>query len=111
MAGWQVNVLDAGQNVVGSALTDGSGNYTIPNLGPGSFTLAEVVQSGWIQTQPVNPDYYSFTTSSGVNIVGGIFGNFASSVPEGGPGLVSVFAVAGATFWARRRMAGARMSS
>jgi hypothetical protein len=76
LAGWTVDVLDASNNVVGAALTDGLGNYTVPNIGPGSFTLAEVVQSGWTQTQPVSPSYYSFTTTSGVNIVGGIFGNF-----------------------------------
>ena len=65
-----------GGNVVASAVTDASGNYTITDVGPGSFTLQEVVQSGWIITQPTNPTYYSFTSSSGVNVVGGIFGNF-----------------------------------
>ncbi len=82
---WEVDVKDSGGNVVGSALTDANGNYTITGVGPGSFTLDEVVQSGWVQTQPVNPPYYSFTTSSGVNVVGGIFGNARS---EGLSGLV-----------------------
>jgi len=103
LAGWTVNVLDSTNSVVASGLTDALGNYTIQNLGPGSFTLAEVVQSGWTQTQPVSPNFYSFTTSSGVNIVGGIFGNFGSSVvPE--PGTLSLLglAIAGIGF-ARRR--------
>ena len=32
--------------------------------------------SGWTQTQPVNPDYYTFTTQSGLNETGLNFGNF-----------------------------------
>ena len=76
-------MINAGGTVVASAVSDSHGNYTFSNVGPGSFTLAEVVKSGWIQTQPVNPTYYSFTTSSGVNISGGIFGNFKSITVSG----------------------------
>jgi protocatechuate 3,4-dioxygenase beta subunit len=73
---WQVDVINSGGNVAASAVTDASGNYTITGVGPGSFTLQEVVQGGWNITQPTSPSHYSFTTSSGVNVVGGIFGNF-----------------------------------
>jgi hypothetical protein len=76
LQGWTVNVVDANNHVVASAVSDANGNYTISGVGPGSFTLQEVVQSGWIITQPTNPSYYSFTSSSGVNVVGGIFGDF-----------------------------------
>jgi protocatechuate 3,4-dioxygenase beta subunit len=76
LANWTVEVQDAGNNVVASATTDASGNYTITGVGPGSFTLVEAVQSGWIITQPTNPSFYSFTTSSGSNVTGGIFGDF-----------------------------------
>jgi protocatechuate 3,4-dioxygenase beta subunit len=74
--GWTVNLVDSSNNVVASAVSDASGNYTITGVGPGSFTLQEVVQGGWIIAQPVNPSYYSLTTSSGGNVVGGIFGDF-----------------------------------
>jgi protocatechuate 3,4-dioxygenase beta subunit/glutamine cyclotransferase len=76
LKGWTVDVYNAAGAVVGTATTDANGNYTITGIGPGSFTLGEIVQSGWYQTQPTNPNYYSFTTSSGSNISGGIFGNF-----------------------------------
>jgi protocatechuate 3,4-dioxygenase beta subunit len=83
LQGWTVDVVDAGGNVVASGVSDAKGNYTITGVGPGSFTLQEVVQSGWIITQPTNPSYYSFTTSSGVNVVGGIFGDFHTVTVSG----------------------------
>ena len=83
LQGWTVDVVNSGGTVVASAVSDANGNYTIPNVGPGSFTLQEVTQSGWVITQPVNPDYYSFTSSSGVNVVGGIFGNFHTITVSG----------------------------
>jgi len=83
LKGWMVDVINSSGQVVASALTDPNGNYTIGSIGPGSYTLAEVVQSGWVETQPVNPTYYSFTTSSGTNIAGGIFGNFQTVTLSG----------------------------
>jgi protocatechuate 3,4-dioxygenase beta subunit len=83
LKGWTVNVVNAGGKVVAHATTDASGNYTITGVGPGSFTLNEVTQTGWVITQPTNPNYYSFTTSSGVNVVGGIFGNFQTITVSG----------------------------
>jgi protocatechuate 3,4-dioxygenase beta subunit len=83
LKGWMVDVINSSGQVVASALTDPNGNYTIGSIGPGSYTLAEVVQSGWVQTQPVNTTYYSFTTSSGTNIAGGIFGNFQTVTLSG----------------------------
>ncbi len=76
LQGWTVTVYSVAGDPVAHAVSDGSGNYTITGIGPGSYTLVETVQGGWVQTQPVNPGYYSFTTTSGVNVVGGIFGDF-----------------------------------
>jgi hypothetical protein len=83
LSGWEVDVKDSGGKVVASAFTDSSGNYTVTGVGPGSFTLSEVVQGGWAQIQPVNPGYYSFTSSSGINVVGGIFGDFQTVTVSG----------------------------
>jgi hypothetical protein len=83
LQGWAAQIWDSQNNVAAAVMTDPNGNYLITNIGPGSYSLHEVVQSGWVQTQPTLPGYYSFTTSSGVNIYGGIFGNFHSTaVPE-----------------------------
>jgi hypothetical protein len=83
LSGWTAQIWDSSNNVVAFVLTAPNGDYTFTNIGSGSFTLHEVVQNGWTQTSPVNPNYYSFTTASGVNISGGIFGNVQSSVvPE-----------------------------
>ena len=32
-----------------------SGSYSFTNLSPGTYTIAEVVQAGWVITQPANP--------------------------------------------------------
>ena len=41
----------------------------------GTYEVEEVVQAGWVQTQPVSPPFYSFAAQSGVNITGLAFGN------------------------------------
>ncbi|TAK57791.1 MAG: T9SS type A sorting domain-containing protein [Bacteroidetes bacterium] len=55
--------------------TSGNGNYSFDNLLPASYTIQEIVQSGWIQTYP--PEIaYTVTLSSGDNITGKDFANF-----------------------------------
>ena len=89
----EADVVDGSASVVGSATSDASGNYTVSGIGPGSFTLHVVALAGETVTQPSFPDYYSFTSSSGVNVVGGIFGlNGVAPVPE--PLALPVFGVA-----------------
>ncbi len=61
--------------VVTSVLTDVAGNYTIPNLGPGAYTISESVPAGWLQTAPAGGSY-TFTAQSGVDITTRDFGNF-----------------------------------
>ena len=77
LQGWTVNLLDPSGNTVATTTSDANGNYEFDNLFPGTFTIEEVLQSGWTQTQPVNPDYYTITTQSGMNETGLNFGNFS----------------------------------
>jgi hypothetical protein len=66
--------LDPGEP---STVTDVSGNYAFYNLAPGSYTVAEVQQTGWTQTGPVPvpPGTYSESLASGQTISGLDFGN------------------------------------
>ena len=60
LAGWVVYLdengngrRDAGER---STTTDANGQYSFTNLGAGTYLVAEVRQSGWVQTAPGRPD-------------------------------------------------------
>ena len=78
LSGWTVNLEDANGNIVATTTTDMNGNYSFETLFPGTFEIAEVVPSGWVQTQPQFPTFYTLTTQSGLNISAIVFGNHAS---------------------------------
>ena len=64
--------------MLATVLTDSSGNYAFTGVGPGSYQVAEVVQTNWVQTQPLYPTVYSFTVKSGHNLAALNFGDHAS---------------------------------
>ncbi len=64
------SVLDAGERFT---VTDVNGNYSFANVGPGTYTVREVQQTGYTQST-VNPA--GIVTTSGTNIAGIDFGNF-----------------------------------
>ncbi len=70
LSGWKIYLNGSATD---SATTDANGNYTFSNLGPGTYSLSEAVQSGWQQTT-TNPS--AITTSSGTDVSGQNFGNF-----------------------------------
>ena len=78
LAGWTVDLEDSSGNVLASTLTDSNGNYSFTDVGAGSYQVAEVVPTGWVQTQPQFPINYSFTTHSGGNLTALVFGDHAS---------------------------------
>lgn len=49
LSGWTI-VLQKVGGATATTTTDGSGNYSFINLGPGIYKLSEVMQSGWRQT-------------------------------------------------------------
>jgi hypothetical protein len=62
LAGWTIYVdqngngqLDPGEP---STVTDSNGDYSFTGLGSGTYTVAEVLQTGWRQTYPVSRDYF-----------------------------------------------------
>jgi hypothetical protein len=77
LAGWTVDLLDSSGNVLASALTSSSGAFSFTGVGPGSYGIAEVVQTNWVQTQPFYPVNYSVTTKSGANPGSFVFGDYA----------------------------------
>jgi hypothetical protein len=108
LPGWTVNLFDPVGDIIATTTTDASGSYSFVNLGPGTYTVQEVLQAGWNLTQPTPPGVYSFTASSGTNLTGADFGNFqGSAVPE--PVSLSLLGIGSLSLlgygWRRRKQA------
>ena len=77
LQGWTVNLLDASGNLVATTTSAIDGTYSFANLGAGMYTIEEINQDGWYQTQPVNPPgTYTVQAISSDNLSGLDFGNF-----------------------------------
>jgi len=88
LAGWSVyldqnhnGLLDPGEP---TTTTDANGNYSFTNLAPGTYTVAEVGQPGWTQTEPVGGTY-TVTVAAGQNVNGIDFGNTQLNPPPSRP--------------------------
>jgi subtilisin family serine protease len=66
LANWTIYLDDNNNNKLDqgeiSVVTDADGNYSFTDLEPGTYNVAEVVQTGWQQTSPINPSNKSFET-------------------------------------------------
>lgn len=83
LSGWTIQLWEwngEGFDLVGTQITDGSGNYAFTNLGPGTYRLREVPQGGWTQT---TADPADVVAASGTNVLGLDFGNFRYGRIEG----------------------------
>ena len=67
---WEVDVFDSNGNFVASQLTSGGGNFDIEGLAPGTYTVDEVLQSGWTQTAPPPPGIFTVTVTAGATVSG-----------------------------------------
>ena len=87
LSGWTIELRDSADALVATSVTDVNGNYLFADVGPGSFTVSEVLQTGWHQTLPVKyplaPGSYPVTTSSGSNVVAKDFGNIKARTVAG----------------------------
>src|SRR5262249_61359880 len=63
LLGWTIQLVDAA-GTTRSATTGGDGSYRFSDVGPGTYTIQEVQQTGWTQTAPRNPNTYTVTVSS-----------------------------------------------
>lgn len=81
LAGWRIYV-DYNNNsswdnlTEPSAVTDGSGNYSISGVDPGNWNLREVAQVGWTQTSPAGGAPHPIVVQSGGTVANRNFGNF-----------------------------------
>ncbi len=76
LAGWTVELLNSSSSVVDTTTTSSSGDYTFTGIAPGSYTLEEVVQSGYVQTAPAAPGTIALTIAAGQTINNLNFGDF-----------------------------------
>jgi len=60
LAGWQINLTGAATD---STTTDSLGNYWFMPLPPGTYTVSEVLQAGWVQTYPPPPGTHTVVLS------------------------------------------------
>jgi protocatechuate 3,4-dioxygenase beta subunit len=77
LSGWTIQLMGS---ATATAVTDASGNYSFTNLGPGSYTLSEMLKEGWTQ---VFAPTGAITAVSGTNVTGKDFGNFQNITISG----------------------------
>ena len=74
LSGWTLH-LRAGQSNAVQQITSDANGFNITGLCNGSYTLSEVIQSGWRQTLPTNPNTYTINITNGNAVTGKNFGN------------------------------------
>ena len=81
LAGWTLT-LDKGGNgsIEATTTTDAYGFYRFLGVGPGSYTVMQVPQAGWLQTGPAGGSY-TVQTTSGADMGSADFAN-VSAVAE-----------------------------
>jgi hypothetical protein len=76
LPGWTIVLTGPAGTVATSTVTDSAGNYSFGNVVPATYTLSEVMQAGWVQTE--HPDKVS--VRSGTVSTGNDFGNHLGQV-------------------------------
>jgi uncharacterized delta-60 repeat protein len=74
---WSLSFTSRGEP---AALTDAAGNFSFPNLAPGSYMIRQVTQAGFTQTAPATGSHV-ITLAAGQNETGRNFGNVRGTAP------------------------------
>jgi len=77
LPGWTVQIAQQGQPTQ-TFTTDSTGAFMIPQLCNGTYTLTEVLQPGWKETVPVNPNSYTINITTGNAFTDENFGNIVA---------------------------------
>jgi hypothetical protein len=87
LSGWTINLYDSTNTLIQSKVTGGGGAYSFDPIGPGTYTVCEVIQAGWTQTFPngstANPPHETIATNC-VPPGGSAFGYHFTVVPTSG---------------------------
>jgi hypothetical protein len=76
LSGWTINL---GGAKTASTTTNANGYYEFTGLGPGNYTVSEVLQAGWTQTWPVGGQY-AVALDAGQQVGDRNFGNWQPPV-------------------------------
>jgi uncharacterized repeat protein (TIGR01451 family) len=71
---WTIKVTDSSGNTQ-TVTTDSLGNYSFTVPAPGTYTVAEVLQTGWTQTAPATPGTHTVNALPGQVVSNKDFGN------------------------------------
>jgi RHS repeat-associated protein len=75
LAGWTIDLLNSASKVVATSTTDSNGDYSFSNVGPGGYSIAEVLRPGYVQTAP-SSGVLTVTASSGATFTAQDIGVF-----------------------------------
>jgi len=81
LPGWTVNLFTAGSNTAKPFISDNTGTYNATKLCDGSYTVKEILKTGWTQTLPTNPNEYTVNITNGSVVTGKNFGNYFQVTP------------------------------
>ena len=86
LSGWTIYIddnnngeLDSGER---STVTDADGNYRFSFVTPGTYTVGEVLQSGWTQTYPNAPGTHTVEVGESEDVTDIDFGNLLTNPAE-----------------------------
>ena len=83
LAGWTLTLdKDGNGSTDATTTTDAYGFYRFTGVGPGSYTVMQVPQAGWLPTGPAS-GRHTVTTTSGADIGGADFANVAAASISG----------------------------
>ena len=64
--GWVIQLFDSGGNLISSQTTDFNGYYFFSGLAPGTYTVTEVPQAGWVMVNPASGSQTVVVSNLGV---------------------------------------------